>query len=284
MPATDHSLAELQAALGSAYTLEREIGRGGMATVYLAHDPQQNRRVALKVLHSGVAEPRGIDRFLREIDIARRLSHPNILPLLDSGRMGDVPFFVMPYVDGEGLGHRLKRDGSIPVAESVEIACQCLGALGFAHGINVLHRDIKPDNIMLDGAHAFLADFGIGKALGGDHASLTQTGIALGTPAYMSLEQAAGDPDLDARSDLYSLALVLYEMLSGATPFAGDTPQAMIAARFIQPVKPLADSVPGVTPALDAALIRALARQRDQRFASAADFANALRDSVRLTA
>ncbi len=284
MPATDPSLAELQVALGADYTLEREIGRGGMATVYLAHDPQHDRHVALKLLHSGVAEPLGVDRFLREIEIARRLSHPNILPLLDSGRIGEVPFFVMPYVDGEGLGQRLKRDGSIPVTEAVDIACQCLGALGFAHGIDVLHRDIKPDNIMLDGSHAFLADFGIGKALGADHASLTQTGIALGTPAYMSLEQAAGDPDLDARSDLYSLALVLYEMLSGATPFAGDTPQAVIAARFIQPVRRLADTVAGVTPALDAALFRALSRQRDDRFPTAAEFEGALRESVRLTA
>ncbi len=283
MPSTDPSLDDLQSALGARYTLKREIGRGGMATVYLAHDPQHNRDVALKVLHAGVAEPLGTDRFLREIEIARRLSHPNILPLVDSGRMGDVPFFVMPYVDGEGLGHRLKRDRALPVVEAISIASQCLSALSFAHGINVLHRDIKPDNIMLDAGQAFLADFGIGKALGGDHASLTQTGIALGTPAYMSLEQAAGDPDLDARSDLYSLALVLYEMLAGAPPFVGATPQALIAARFIQPVKPLAGVVAGVTPALDAAIIRALARQRDDRFPTAGDFAQALHDATRVT-
>jgi serine/threonine protein kinase len=285
MSQSGNQFDELRDALRPHYALERELGRGGMATVYLATDEREQRRVALKVLHPAFSADVGTDRFLREIQLASRLSHPNILPLLDSGRVGDVPFYVMPWVDGETLSQRLERERLLSVGDAAHIAFDVLAALGHAHADGVLHRDIKPDNIMLGGGRAFVADFGIGKAItGSDHASLTRTGTALGTPAYMSLEQAAGDPDLDARSDLYSFGLVLYEMLSGSTPFAGDTPQAVIAARFIHPVQPLGPSVPGVTGAVDEVLLRALARQREDRFASADEFARALRDATGLTA
>lgn len=278
MTSPDPEFAQLRDALRPRYALQRELGRGGMATVYLAAEGATGARVALKVLHPAFTADVGTDRFLREIQLASRLSHPNILPLLDSGRAGDLPFYVMPWVDGETLTTRLERDGPLPVSAAARIAFDVLAALGHAHAGGVVHRDIKPDNIMLGAGGAFVADFGIGKAItGSDHASLTQTGMALGTPAYMSLEQAAGDPDLDARSDLYSFGLVLYEMLSGGTPFTGNTPQAVIAARFIQPVRPLRATVPGVTDALDAVLIRALSRQRDDRFSSAGEFAAALR-------
>ncbi len=281
MTSSATEFAQLRDALRPGYTLERELGRGGMAAVYLATDGRDGRQVALKVLHPAFSIDVGTDRFLREIQLAARLSHPNILPLLDSGRVGDLPFFVMPWVDGETLSQRLEREGSLAVAEVARIAFDVLAALGHAHAAGVLHRDIKPDNIMLGADGAFVADFGIGKAISGsEHSSLTQTGMALGTPAYMSLEQAAGDPDLDARSDLYSFGLVLYEMLAGSTPFTGNTPQALIAARFTQSVRPLASNVAGVTDALDAVLVRALARQRDDRFASADEFAAALRAAM----
>ncbi len=256
-----------------------------MATVYLAHDERHGRAVALKVLHPAFSASLGTDRFLREIQMAARLSHPHILPLLDSGRVGDVPYYVMPYVDGESLSQRLERERTLPISVAVNVAIDVLDALGYAHANGVLHRDIKPDNIMLVGRHALVADFGIGKAFtGADQSSLTQTGTALGTPAYMSLEQAAGDPDIDTRSDLYSLAIVLYEMLSGSTPFIGDSAQALIAARFTQKVRPLEGIVPNVTGALDAALLRALAQRRDDRFASAGAFELALREATGLTA
>ena len=276
MSSPGQPLHELQAALGNSYTLERELGRGGMATVYLARDERNDRHVALKVLHAGIAAPQGAERFLREIEIAGRLSHPNILPVLDSGQIDDVPFYVMPFVDGETLTDRIAREHKLGSAAAVAIATGVLDALSFAHEMGVIHRDIKPDNIMLSGMRTFVADFGIGKALGWDHSSLTQTGMALGTPAYMSLEQAAGDPDLDARSDLYSLALVLYEMLAGQPPFVGATPQAIIAARFTQTVPSLCDGDPDVSPALDAAIRRALSRRRDDRFPTAGEFAAAI--------
>ena len=271
---------ELQAAIGAGYVLDGEIGRGGMATVYRARDVAGARDVAIKVLHQAFGVGVETERFLREIELASRLTHPRILPLLNSGRVAEVPFFVMPFVDGETLTQRLQRDGALTVADSVAITGDMLDALGYAHQLGVIHRDIKPDNIMLSDGHALVTDFGIGKALNGDQVALTQTGMALGTPAYMSLEQAAGDPDLDLRSDLYSTALVLYEMLSGATPFTGNTPQAVIAARFVQKVRPLAGTIPGIGPALDAVLLRALAQRRDDRFASALEFSDALRAAI----
>jgi serine/threonine-protein kinase len=274
------SLAALQTALGPAYTLQREIGRGGMATVYLADDTRSGQRVALKVLQAVFLGSVGTDRFLREIKIAALLSHPNIVPMLDSGRAGDVPYYVMPYLDGEALSDRLEREGWLTVEAAVHIVSDVAAALDYAHAKDVLHRDIKPANIILSGGRAMVADFGIGKAItAADQSSLTQTGTAVGTPAYMSLEQAAGDPDVDTRSDIYSLGAVLYEMLAGAPPFVGATVQGVIAARFTQPVPALAGRVPGISEALDAVIAQALARRREDRFPTAAAFDRALREA-----
>src|SRR5918995_4466832 len=213
--------ANVSAALADRYVLERELGHGGMATVYLALDLKLQRKAAIKVLRPELAASLGNDRFLREIEIAARLSHPHILPLHDSGEAGGHLYYAMPYVEGESLRQKLEREGQLPIEEVIAIARAVASALSHAHRQGVVHRDIKPENILLargnDGlaAHALVADFGIARALdaaGGER--LTETGLALGTPAYMSPEQASGD-QVDARSDLYSLACVLYEMLAG---------------------------------------------------------------------
>ncbi|HJU66128.1 MAG TPA: serine/threonine-protein kinase, partial [Gemmatimonadaceae bacterium] len=211
--------ARLESTLADRYTVERQIGGGGMAVVYLARDLRYERRVALKVLAPELAEALGPGRFLREIEIAARLSHPRIVPLLDSGTVDGLLFYVMPFVEGDSLRQRLDREKQLPVDDAVEIARQVAAALAFAHGHGIVHRDIKPENILLSGGEALVADFGIARAVtvaGGSR--LTASGIALGTPTYMSPEQASGVPDVDARSDVYSLACVLYEMLTGEPP------------------------------------------------------------------
>ena len=277
----DKALTRIQDLLGSRYALQREIGRGGTSTVYLALDPQTDQQVAIKVLQAAFVGSVDLQRFLREIQLATRLSHPKIVSMLDSGHVGEFPFFVMPYIAGESLSHRLEREQRLPISEAVRIALDVTDALAYAHANDVVHRDIKPANIMLGEKHAMVADFGIGKAITvTEESSLTRTGIVVGTPAYMSLEQAAGDADIDGRSDLFSLGVVLYEMLSGAAPFGGDTIQAMIAARFTQPVPPLPVTV--ASPAFDEVLSRAMARFREQRYATAEEFADALRGAAGL--
>ncbi len=277
----------LEAALSGRYRLERELGRGGMATVYLAQDLRHDRPVALKVLHPELAVSLGADRFLREIRLAARLQHPHILTVLDSGEI-PVPgapsflWFTMPFIRGESLRDRLKHEAQLPVEDALRITREAADALAYAHGEGVIHRDIKPENILLTGTHALVADFGIARALGDGEESLTQTGLSVGTPAYMSPEQAAGNRELDARTDIYSLAVVLYEMLAGETPFAAPTPQAMLARRFTEtprPVRQLRDAVP---EPVEQALQQALARTPADRFASAAQFAAAL-DLPRMT-
>jgi len=222
---------ELTEALQDRYKLERELGRGGMATVYLAQDLKHDRLVALKVLHPELAASLGPERFLREIKVAARLSHTHIVPLYDSGQAGDLLYYVMPYVEGESLRQRLNREKQLPVDVAVQIARNVAGALDYAHRHQVVHRDIKPENVMLHEGEALVTDFGIAKAIsasGGQ--TLTQTGMAVGTPAYMSPEQAAGEAEPDGRSDVYSLGCVLYEMLAGTPPFTGQRPRRSSAS------------------------------------------------------
>ncbi len=270
-------LSRLQSALAGRYVVERELGRGGMATVFLAHDVKHDRMVALKVLHPELAASLGPERFLREIKVAARLNHPHILPLHDSGQAGELLYYVMPYVEDESLRHRMNRDKQLPVEDALQIARNVAAALDYAHRHQVVHRDIKPENVMLHEGEALVTDFGIAKAIsaaGGE--TLTQTGIAVGTPAYMSPEQAAGEADPDGRSDVYSLGCMLYEMLAGAPPFTGPTAQAVITRRFTDPVPSLRAARPSVSEAVEQAVTKALARVPADRFATAAQLGQAL--------
>jgi serine/threonine-protein kinase len=265
----------LRAALAGRYALERELGRGGMATVWLARDLRHDRPVALKVLHPELSASLGPERFLREIRTTARLDHPHILPLLDSGEAG-LLWYTMPYVEGESLRDRLRREGQLPVDQALRIAAETSDALDCAHEHGIVHRDIKPENILLSRGHARVADFGVARALeaagGGE---LTATGLAVGTPAYMSPEQASGGA-LDARSDVYALGCVLYEMLAGEPPFTGPTAQAVIAKRFAGEPTPLRLVRPTVPEPVEQAVRTALAPVPADRFASAAEFARAL--------
>jgi TolB-like protein/tRNA A-37 threonylcarbamoyl transferase component Bud32 len=282
------SLEQLRAAVGAQYTLRHEIGRGGMATVYLAEDTKHHRPVALKVLHPSLTNSLGPERFRREITLAARLQHPHILSVHDSGETsaGQL-WFTMPYVEGESLRDRLRRDTQLPVDEAVRIACEVADALGYAHDHGIVHRDIKPENILLTRGHALVADFGIARALTpqpGTDTSLTEAGIAVGTPAYMSPEQASGDPSLDARTDVYSLGAVLYEMLAGEPPFTGATPQAIINKMMSGEAPSVRRARPSVPEVLDAAIRRALAPMPADRYPSAVAFGAALLNAERGTA
>jgi TolB-like protein/tetratricopeptide (TPR) repeat protein len=272
----------LQAALADRYAIERELGRGGMASVYLAQDLRHDRPVALKVLHPELAAALGGERFQREIRLAARLQHPHILTVHDSGEIPSssgppLLWFTMPFVEGETLRSRLNREKQLPLDDALRIARESADALDYAHRHGVVHRDIKPENILLSGSHALVADFGIGKALGSaDNDRLTETGLTLGTPAYMSPEQASGDRDLDGRTDVYSLGAVLYEMLGGQPPFSGPTAQAILTQRFTQdprPVRALRETVP---EAIEQAVMRALARAPADRFLTTAEFGRAI--------
>ena len=270
-------LTRLQTALADHYTVERELGRGGMATVYLGRDLRHRRRVALKVLHPELAYALGATRFLREIEVAAGLNHPHILPLHDSGEAAGLLYYVMPYVEGESLRARLTRTGQLPLEVAVQIGRNVAAALSYAHGQGIIHRDIKPENILLSDEEAVVADFGIAKAIsaaGGDR--LTETGLAVGTAAYMSPEQASGDPQLDGRSDVYSLGCVLYEMLAGEPPHTGPTAQAIIGRRLTEPVPSVRRLRPTVSEALEQVVSKALAPMPADRFATAADLLRAL--------
>lgn len=264
-------------AVSDRYEILKELGRGGMATVYLARDKEQNQDVAIKVMRRQIAEAMGPERFLREIDIARGLDHPNILPLLDSGKTEDTMYYVMPFVDGESLGERIEREERMNVDEVMGIASQVASALTYANGRGVIHRDIKPDNIMIgaDG-NAVVMDFGIGRAIEVGGEKLTQTGMSVGTPAYMSPEQAMGERDLDGRTDVYALAAVVYEMLIGEPPFTGPTAQAIIAKRFSGQVPSVTQRRGIVSRDIDNAIQQALSKERSDRFATADQFAAAM--------
>ncbi|MBU6366750.1 MAG: protein kinase [Gemmatimonadetes bacterium] len=270
-------LARLAGALADRYRVGRELGAGGMATVYLAHDLRHERDVAIKVLHPEIADTVGAERFLREIRLVARLSHPHVLPLFDSGESEGLLYFVMPAVRGRSLRDRLDASGPLAVDEAVRIAAEVASALDYAHRQGVVHRDIKPENILLHDGHALVADFGIGKVLSDvEGEAFTRTGVSVGTPAYMSPEQAAGET-VDGRSDLYALGCVLYEMLAGEPPFTGPTVQAVIAKRFVQTPADVAALREGVTRPVARAVQQALARTPIDRFHTGADFAAALR-------
>jgi len=273
----DAPLTRLNAALAGRYTVTRIIGRGGMATVYAARDLRHDRDVAIKVLESSLAESLGAERFLHEIKTTANLRHPHILPLFDSGEAGGLLFYVMPLVEGESLRDRLEREKQFPIADALRIAAEVADALSYAHARGVVHRDIKPENILLEGGHAVVADFGIARAVsaaGGER--LTQTGTSMGTPAYMSPEQAAGEADTDGRSDLYSLACVLYEMLGGQPPFSGPTAASIVRQHIAVEAPPITNLRPAVPAHVAGALQRALAKSPVDRFNPVAEFSSAI--------
>ena len=264
--------------MNDRYRIQRELGQGGMAVVYLAIDLQQNRAVALKVLRPEIVGLIGVERFLREIEIAGSLSHPHIVPLFDAGKADGLPYYVMPFVEGESLRDRLRRDARLPVDEALQITREVADALAYAHALGIIHRDIKPENILLSRGHALLADFGIARALSaaGVQDKLTGSGTAIGTVDYMSPEQALGGAGVDARTDQYGLACVLYEMLAGAPPFFAPTPQAVLAKQLIDPVPPLRTVRDTVPAPLEAAIIRALSKSNVDRFPTVGAFVEAL--------
>jgi serine/threonine-protein kinase len=265
------------------YVIERELGRGTAATVYLARDQKHNRLVALKVLKSEIASATAGKRFKREIDILARLNHPHILHLFDSGvltpaKQAPCLFYVMPFVRGGTLRDRLKQEVQLPLDGALHIAREVAEALHYAHGEGVIHRDVRPENILLEQGHALVGDFGIARILqsvAGE--SLSTSGLVIGLPAYMSPEQATASRELDGRTDIYSLGCVLYEMLAGTPPFTGATWTAVLARQISDVVPPLSTLCPTVPPSIERALLRALSKRPDDRFATAAEFAAALR-------
>ncbi len=267
----------LTAAIAGRYRIERELGAGGMAIVYLAHDEKHDRKVALKVLRPELAAVIGAERFLNEIKVTANLQHPNILPLYDSGEADTFLFYVMPYVEDDTLRDKLDREKQLSIDEAVDITRSVAAALDYAHRQNVIHRDIKPENILIHDGQALVADFGI--ALAVSHAGgsrLTETGLSIGTPQYMSPEQAMGDREVDARSDVYSLGAMLYEMLTGDPPYTGSTAQAIVAKVITEKAPPVTRTRETVSPHVDAAIQKALAKLPADRFTSAATFSEAL--------
>jgi serine/threonine-protein kinase len=271
-------LERLRAALADRYRIEREIGQGGMATVYLAEDLKHRRKVAVKVLRQELAVTLGPERFFREIEVAAQLQHPHILPLHDSGEAGGFLYYVMPFVEGESLRERLTRQGEYPVHEAVRLLMEVADALAQAHKRGVVHRDIKPENILLSGRHALVTDFGVSKAVSEatGRQQLTTAGVALGTPAYMAPEQAAADPHLDQRVDIYALGVLGYELLTGRTPFAGKTPQETLSAHVMLVPDPPTRYRPGLSAPLEAVILKCLAKRPADRYQAAEELVQAL--------
>jgi len=265
--------------LAGRYALERELGRGGMATVYLGRDLRHDRRVAVKILRPDLALALGPDRFLGEIAIAARLNHPHIVPLHDSGNAEGLLYYVMPYVEGEALRERLARGGALPLDEVVRLAGEVADALDYAHAQGVIHRDIKPGNILIEAGRALVTDFGLAKALdrrGASDSSSSSASLALGTPLYMSPEQIVASRQVDGRLDQYGLACVLYEALASTPPFTGATAQAIAARHLYDTAPSVLYARPNLPKALDLALSRALSKEPEQRFPSVTAFADAL--------
>ncbi|MCZ6754238.1 MAG: protein kinase [Gemmatimonadetes bacterium] len=263
--------AKLSTALAGNYEIDKEIGHGGMATVYLARDLKHNRQVAVKVLRPDLAAALGHERFLREIEIAANLTHPHILPLYDSGEADGFLYYVMPYIEGDTLRDRIEKEGELPVAEAVRIVREVTDALAFAHSQGVVHRDIKPDNIMLSGRHAMVMDFGVAKAVSEatGRVQLTTVGVALGTPTYMAPEQATADPHVDHRADIYAVGIMAYELLAGRTPFQGASPQAVLAAHVTEEPEPVSKYRGQVSPELESVIMKCLAKRPADRWQSA---------------
>ncbi|HEY4955086.1 MAG TPA: serine/threonine-protein kinase, partial [Gemmatimonadaceae bacterium] len=275
-------LEHLKAALKDRYDVERELGQGGMATVFLARDIKHGREVAIKVLHEDLAMALGADRFRREIQIATSLSHPHILALYDSGEADGSLYYVMPYVTGESLRARIDREKILPIEDALRITQEVASALDFAHRKNIVHRDIKPENILLAEGHAIVADFGIARALNSmsNAASLTQTGMSLGTPTYMSPEQAFAEKDIDGRSDEYSLACVLYEMLTGQPPFTGPNAQSIMARHSMAAVPSMQIVRNTIPDEVEDLVQKALSKSPADRFATLGEFAEELKECV----
>ena len=268
---------QLPVTFSGNYTLEREVGRGGTALVYLAHDRKHNRPVAVKILRKEVAASLGAERFLREIGTAARLQHPHIVPIYDSGEAGSVLYLVMPYIEGQSLRERLELEKRLPLREALRLTLEVAEALSYAHSRNVVHRDVKPENILLFQGHAMVVDFGISKALSDtDTESVTLEGMFVGTPMYMAPEQMFGDQPVDERADIYSLASVLYELLDGITPFHGPSATAIFARKATMAAVAPKNPIDELPPHVEQALLRALESERDRRFASVSEFAEAL--------
>ncbi len=275
-------LEHLKAALKDRYDVERELGQGGMATVFLARDVKHGRQVAIKVLHDDIGMALGADRFRREIQIATSLSHPHILQLFDSGDADGKLYYVMPFVEGESLRDRINREKILPIEDALRITQEVASALDFAHRKQIVHRDIKPENILLQEGHAVVADFGIARAVNSMNttAALTQTGVSLGTPTYMSPEQAFAEKDIDGRSDEYSLACVLYEMLTGQPPFTGPNAQSIMARHSMAAVPSMQVVRNTIPDEVEDLVQRALAKSPADRFPTLAEFADELKECV----
>ncbi|MFN2315662.1 MAG: protein kinase [Gemmatimonadales bacterium] len=274
-------ISRLREAFAGRYDIERELGAGGMATVYLAKDPKHDRQVAIKVLRPELAAALGPDRFPREIRIVAQLQHPHVLPLYDSGELQGFLYYVMPFVSGESLRTRLDREGPLPIQDAVRILREVADALSYAHGHGILHRDIKPDNVMLSGRHAMVMDFGVAKAVsdaGGQ--TLTTVGVAVGTPQYMSPEQATGQSNLDQRSDIYAMGILGFELLTGRAPFTGQTAQAILSAQVLETPPAITSLRASVPPALADLLARCLAKNPADRWQTAEELVHLLEGIV----
>jgi eukaryotic-like serine/threonine-protein kinase len=269
-------VSQVKRALADRYRIERVLGEGGMATVYLAEDLKHHRKVAVKVMRPELAATLGSERFLREVQIAAQLSHPHILPVFDSGEAGALLYYVMPHVEGQTLRERLQQETQLPVDEALRLAREISEALAYAHARGIIHRDIKPGNVLLQSGHALVADFGIARALEDSGESLTQTGLAVGTPQYMAPEQASGDRAVDGRADIYAVGAVLYEMLAGEPPFTGPTPRAIVMRSMTEAPRSIASSRAGLSPAVETAVLKALAKSPADRFQTAAALADTL--------
>lgn len=270
-------LSDLGDALPERYRLDRQIGQGGMATVFVAEDTRYGRKVAIKVLHPDLTSSVAADRFEREIQVLGRLNHPHILPVLDSGGSKGLFYYVMPFVEGESLRDRLHREGQLPIDDAIAITCEVADALGHAHTHGIIHRDIKPENVLIHGGHAVVTDFGIAR-LAQDAAAttkLTKAGISVGTAEYMSPQQAAGEP-LDTRSDIYSLGCMMYELLTGDPPFMGANPRTIMARHTLEDPQSIRVVRPAVPLSVEEAVLQALEKSPDDRHQSMEAFSRAL--------